>query len=196
MLQGVRECGRGGVCDKCWRHVTGVEVGTCCRGWGNVAGGGACGRGLDLWQGWGNVDMWQGMGHVAGESCGRGGGCGSGLGIWQGLGNVDMLQRVGASGRGGYVKVCQMSQSQKMLTMNEVNKKFNLTQSGSHTRRSVLMSHMMVTENLQKLHKICFGAFLMIFIFHLKINLIVSECHCVKLNFLMNLIHSQSVWYF
>ena len=46
------------------------------------------------------------------------------------------------------------------------------------------MSHMMVTENLQKLHKICFGAFLMIFIFHLKIDLIVCEPHCVKLNFL------------
>ena len=46
------------------------------------------------------------------------------------------------------------------------------------------MSHMVVTENLQKLHKICFGAFLMIFIFRLKIDLIVCEPHCVKLNFL------------
>ena len=84
----------------------------------------------------------------------------------------------------------------KMLTMNEVHKKINLTQWGSHTLRSILMLYMMVTENLQKLQKIWFGAFLMIFIFHLKINLIVSECHCVKLNFFMNLIHSQSVWYF
>ena len=53
------------------------------------------------------------------------------------------------------------------------------------------MSHMMVTE---KLHKICFGAFLMIFIFHLKIDLIVCEPHCVcQVNFFMNPIHSQGV---
>ena len=38
---------------------------------------------------------------------------------------------------------------------------------------------MMVTENLQKLHKICFGAFSIIFIFRLKIDLIVCEPHCV-----------------
>ena len=39
----------------------------------------------------------------------------------------------------------------KMLTMNEVHKYFNLTQRSSHALRSILMSHMMVTENLQKL---------------------------------------------
>ena len=46
------------------------------------------------------------------------------------------------------------------------------------------MSHMMVTENLQKLHKICFGTFSMIFIFHHKIDLIECEPHFVKLYFL------------
>ena len=49
---------------------------------------------------------------------------------------------------------------------------------------SILISHIMVSENIKKNHKICSGIFLMIFIFHLKINLIVCEPHCVKLNFL------------
>ena len=71
-----------------------------------------------------------------------------------------------------------------MLNMNEVHKNFNLTQWDSHTLRSILMPYMMITENLQKLHKICFGAFSMIFIFHLKIDLIVCEPDCVKLIFL------------
>ena len=68
--------------------------------------------------------------------------------------------------------------------MNEVHKNFNLTQWGSHTLRWILLPHMMVTENLQKLHKICFGTFPMIFIFHCKIDLIECEPHFVKLNFL------------
>ena len=84
---------------------------------------GACSRGLDLWQGWSNVDMWQCMGHVVGvQKCGRG------LGIWQGWGNVDMWQGVGASGMGWICESMSNVTKSKMLTMNEVHKKINLTQ--------------------------------------------------------------------
>ena len=67
--------------------------------------------------------------------------------------------------------------------------------------RLILTSHMMVTENLQKVHKICFWAFSIIFIFCFKTDLIVCELHCVwtslcQVNFSMNLIHSQGVWLF
>ena len=70
-----------------------------------------------------------------------------------------------------------------MLTNNQVNKNFNWTQGGSHKLISYFMSHMMVTENIKNLHKVCSGAFATIFICSMKINIIICETHSVNLIF-------------
>ena len=57
------------------------------------------------------------------------------------------------------------------------------------------MSDMMVTDKIKKNHNTCFGAILMIFIFHLKIYITVCEPHFVKL-YVFNLIHSEGVLLF
>ena len=70
------------------------------------------------------------------------------------------------------------------LTMDKFHQIFYLTQWGFNIMRSILSSHVMVTENLQKVHKTCFWTISMIFIFHLKIYLIILEHQCVRLIFL------------
>ena len=63
----------------------------------------------------------------------------------------------------------------------------------SDTMRSILRSHMMVTKNFQNVDKICLWPILMIF----KIDLVVSEPHCVKLIFLWtsSIVKMFDIWH-
>ena len=70
------------------------------------------------------------------------------------------------------------------LTMDEVHKKFNLTQWGSHTNRSILRRNMKMIENAPKHILWSFWRFSVTIICDIKFNLRVCEPHCVKLKFL------------
>ena len=66
-------------------------------------------------------------------------------------------------------------------TMEEVHKKNELTQWGSHILMSILMSHMIVTKNPQNVHRNYFWAILLPFIFDIKIDINMCEPHHVNL---------------
>ena len=67
------------------------------------------------------------------------------------------------------------------LTVGEVHKKFNLTQWGSHTIRSILRRNMKMIENAPKHISWSFWRFSVTIICDIKFNLRVCEPHCVKL---------------
>ena len=58
---------------------------------------------------------------------------------------------------------------------------------------SILTSHMMVTKNLQNVHRKCFWTILVTFIFNVKIDINMCEPHYVNLFFFVNLLHSLCV---
>ena len=69
-------------------------------------------------------------------------------------------------------------------TMDEVHKKFNLTQWCSHTMRSILRWNMKIIENAPKHILWSFWRFSVTIISDIKIDVRVCEPHCGKLKFL------------
>ena len=67
----------------------------------------------------------------------------------------------------------------KQLNYGSGSQEINLTQWGSHIMKSILMSHMMVIQNPQNVHKVYFEIILMTFLCDIWIGLIVCESHCV-----------------
>ena len=70
------------------------------------------------------------------------------------------------------------------LTVDEVHKKFNLTQWHSDTKKSILRQNMKIIEKCSKCILWTFWRFSVTIICDIKIDLIVSEPHCVKIKFL------------
>ena len=81
-------------------------------------------------------------------------------------------------------KRCQMSKSQTHRLWRRFTKKINWHNEVHTFWRQFWTSHMMVTKNLQNVHRKCFWTILVTFIFDVKININMCEPHYVNLFFL------------